>query len=75
MRWPTLSDLPVPDTLELHGKDAFEAMVQHFGMHVEDTVPAGLDVIKTEDDMFRERLRRAGLAVDVNLADVWEGAR
>ncbi len=75
MRWPTLSDLPVPDTLELTGKDAFECLVEHFGMHVEDTVPAWLDVIPTEEDRFLERLRRAGLAVDVNVCDPWGGAR
>jgi hypothetical protein len=75
MKFPPLTDIPVPDTMELRGKDAFEALVEHFDFAIEDTIPMGLDIIPTEEDKQRERLRRAGLLPDVNLADVWEHAR
>lgn len=39
----TLNPLPVPSVTELTGRDAYEALVQHFGFSDEDTAPMPLD--------------------------------
>jgi len=73
--WPVLSELPVPEVVELEGRDAFEALVQHFDHPDEATVPMGLDLVPTEESRFAEQLRRAGLALDLDVTDRWEAAR
>jgi len=55
--------LPIPDIVELEGKDAFDAMVEHFGVHVEDTIPIplderGIDYERTEREIEREHIQR-----------------
>lgn len=35
--------LPTPDVVELTGRDAWDALVKHFGVEVIDTVPMPLD--------------------------------
>ena len=73
LSWPPLEGIEGLEVTELDLRASHEALVEHFGLVEPSTQP--MDLIPTEEDEFRERLRRAGLLPDINLNDPWEGSR
>ncbi len=72
--WPPIGELPVPEVIELEGKEAFNVLVDQFDWLDEATMPIGLDLVPTEEELERERLRRAGLLPEVKpYNDIWGG--
>jgi hypothetical protein len=75
--------IPTPDTTELTGRDAWDALVAHFGVEDVPTEPMALDelpsmqLVPTDADRWAQALRMAGLTRDDAkfVADLWEHAR